>query len=434
MRKLVWVFVLLFFSSFLLGSLLGYHLKKFESRVSCLGVVGDALELTPEELPPYPESEKEASGEEVSYQIRPGDNLYKILHQFGVSKQLIVEWKKRARPIYNLSLVHPGQGFWLRYDAQGDLYQFELEVGEGKSLLITRQEESWQAEMTRQGKELPPPSYSFYQGKVKDNFYLAGREAGMSPSLIMELVDIFATQIDFSLQIRKGDSFYILTEKRGKNQEKVLVAEIEAGGSWHRAYYFEDEKGGGYYDEKGNSLRGFYLIKPVPGARITSGYTYRRYHPILRCWRPHLAVDYAAPLGTPVRAAADGVVVYAGWYGSYGKYIAIRHNSVYSTTYGHLHKIARGIRKGVRVRQGQVIGYVGKTGLATGPHLCYRVIKNGRSINPLKFKGEKGGRVKDYQRFVQDKKMLEAKFAEFKQTALAQKVPPSLSTSLAVGH
>src|SRR5438094_541422 len=203
-------------------------------------------------------------------------------------------------------------------------------------------------------------------------------------------VDIFSSDFDFTADTRRGDRFRLLVEKRYAgdsfvNYGRILAAQYVSGGQTLSGVGFAraGDTRWAFYDREGRSLKKSFLKSPLEFSRITSGFTYARPHPILGGVRPHLAIDYAAPVGTPVRAVADGVVAAAGWDGGNGVSVTIRHRSGYATMYNHLSKIDAGVRRGVPVRQRQVVGYVGATGLATGPHLDYRVSKHGQFVNPL---------------------------------------------------
>ena len=217
---------------------------------------------------------------------------------------------------------------------------------------------------------------------------LVGRSEDFSP-LALELDRIYGGQIDFYKDLQPGDcvSLHFQTFERGDGSfrlGKILAAEFVNRGHRFPAIYFEAPDGtADYYDLEGKSLKRQFLRSPLKFTRISSGFTHRRYHPILKRFRAHPGIDYAAPTGTPVQAAGRGVVAFAGWKRGYGKVVEIRHGKVYETSYAHLSRIHRGIRAGARVAQGDVIGYVGSTGLSTGPHLDYRFSKNGKFVNPL---------------------------------------------------
>jgi murein DD-endopeptidase MepM/ murein hydrolase activator NlpD len=207
-------------------------------------------------------------------------------------------------------------------------------------------------------------------------------------SLALELSDIYAWTIDF-YAVQKGDRFRVYYEEISidsvpSGTGKVLGAVFQTEGRYLYAFYFEHGSNGNYFDEQGKNLRRSFLKAPLRFSRISSRFSGSRMHPVLRIRRPHYGVDYAAPSGTPVYALGDGKVTEAGWNGGYGRYVKIRHNSVYTTGYGHLSGYGKGIRAGVQVRQGEVIGYVGSSGLSTGPHLDFRVYKNGSPVDPLK--------------------------------------------------
>jgi murein DD-endopeptidase MepM/ murein hydrolase activator NlpD len=254
---------------------------------------------------------------------------------------------------------------------------------------------SFAARATRDGwqvgraETVPDVRVEAVRGVVQRSLFDAVEKSGESAKLVLELVEIFSSDFDFTADTRAGDRFRLLVEKRYAGDTfvdygRILVAQYASGGRTLTGVGL-DQKGArfGHYDLAGQSLRKSFLKSPLEFSRITSGFTYARPHPILGGVRPHLAIDYAAPVGTPVRAVADGVVVFAGWNGGNGIQVHLRHRSGYETQYNHLSHITDGIRPGARVRQKQIIGNVGMTGLATGPHLDYRVVKNGTYVNPL---------------------------------------------------
>jgi len=210
---------------------------------------------------------------------------------------------------------------------------------------------------------------------------------GISPELTNRFVDIFAWQVDFQ-RLQKGDRFKIVYEEQQVESQPIGIGRILGIFFEHfrHPYYavpFDQGDGLDYFDEQGNSLRKALLKYPIEFTRISSRYTYRRYHPVEKIFRPHLGTDFAAPLGTPIRTVGDGIVVEAQYKGNNGNYVKIRHNGTYSTQYLHMSRIAAGVQPGVHVKQGETIGYVGSTGLSTGPHLCYRFWKNGVQVDAL---------------------------------------------------
>lgn len=226
-------------------------------------------------------------------------------------------------------------------------------------------------------------------GPVRSTFEQAILAAGGQPRLASKVADILQGDIDFFTEVRKGDEFCLLIEERYVEGSFIDYGEILYG--WYRGekanascVYFETAEGqGGYYDNDGGSLKRRFLKSPLNYRRISSHFAKSRFHPILKRYRPHHGVDYAAPTGTPIASVADGVIRFAGWKGGYGRLVEIRHSPTHSTRYGHLRGFAKGIKKGVRVNQGQTIGFVGRSGMATGPHLHYEMRVNGTPINPL---------------------------------------------------
>jgi len=228
------------------------------------------------------------------------------------------------------------------------------------------------------------------------------KKEGISNELILNFADIFSWEIDFLTDPRKGDSFqmiwerYISPEGNVLMEGRILAAQYVNQGKKYTAIFYQDPEGHrGYFTPDGKSLRKSFLRSPLHYRRISSYFSYRRFHPILKIYRPHLGIDYAAPTGTPVSSIGDGVVIFAGWNGGFGKQVKIKHPNGYITSYGHLSRIAKGVRRGKKVYQGQVIGYVGATGLATGPHLDFRISKNGRYYNFLKMRLPRAASVKE---------------------------------------
>jgi len=227
---------------------------------------------------------------------------------------------------------------------------------------------------------------------IQDSLFLSGQRAGLSDSIIMQLANIFGWDIDFALDIRSGDRFSVIYEEKYLDGVKVkdgeiIVAEfVNSGKSFRAIRYTDSQNKTDYYSDSGRSMRKPFLRTPVDFARISSRFNLTRKHPILNTIRAHKGVDYAAATGTPIMAAGDGKVIFRGSKGGYGSTIIIQHGSQYSTLYAHMHKYANRTQKGARVKQGQIIGYIGKSGLATGPHLHYEFLVNGVHRNPLTVK------------------------------------------------
>lgn len=248
-------------------------------------------------------------------------------------------------------------------------------------------------------------SEEFVEGEIQNFFYVDAMDKGLSEATVLEMGDVFSFSIDFATEIRKGDTFGVVFERRTLDGQpgpdgRILAAKFVNEGTTHYVYYFDnDGKGGpastsaspgGYYDGEGRVIERQFLKAPLSYRRISSGYTGARYHPVTRTVSAHYQIDYAAASGTPVSATARGTVVSAGWEGGWGKIIRLRHDNGFTTHYGHLSAFAKGIHAGANVAQGQVIGFVGSTGWSTGPHLDYGMKLNGAPINPLKLDLPKG--------------------------------------------
>ncbi|MBU1677894.1 MAG: peptidoglycan DD-metalloendopeptidase family protein [Bacteroidetes bacterium] len=227
-------------------------------------------------------------------------------------------------------------------------------------------------------------------GVINSSLYTTLKDLAVSDKLALSLSEVFAWQIDF-YRIQKGDTFKVIFEEEfidGKfiGIGKITSADFVHWGEKYYAFYFEQDGDGEYFDEEGKSLRKAFLKTPVKFSRISSGFSNRRFHPVLKTYKAHLGTDFAAPTGTPIFSVGDGVVIEAGYKGNNGNHVKIRHNGTYTTQYLHMSKIKTGIRSGVKIKQGQVIGFVGQTGLATEPHVCFRFWKNRNQVNHRKEK------------------------------------------------
>ena len=324
----------------------------------------------------------------TAHTIALGDNLYQVLVNHGVKIQevggLIAAW----RSLPELQKLRPGEILELIFarDSQR-LEKVRYQNMQGQVLATTRTEQGWTT--SRYAKPVVVTS-ALARGAIKDSLYQSAVEENIDFELALALADIFAWDIDFFVDLRSGDHYAFLYGQRFREGKlvgngRIVAAHFQNGSRHHRAYYYQAPgKRADYYDDQGNSLRKVFLKSPLRYSRISSGFSKRRLHPILKIYRPHPGVDYAAPTGTPVAAVGDGRVISKRWKNGYGRFIAIRHNSRYTSSYGHLYRYASKIKVGSNVKQGQVIGYVGASGLATGPHLDFRMKKDGRFVNPLK--------------------------------------------------
>lgn len=240
----------------------------------------------------------------------------------------------------------------------------------------------------------------FLKGEVNSTLYESLLKTGETPVLVFRYADIFAWEIDFVTETQNGDSFSIFFEKTFCDSNFVdylnIIATTYKGniGAYHGIYYCDQDGNEDYYNLKGESLRKSLLKSPLRFSYISSYFSKRRFHPILKVWRPHHGLDYAAPTGTPVSSIGHGTVTYKGWRGGYGNLVEIRHKNNFKTRYGHLSRFAKGLYKGKKIKMGELIGYVGSTGLSTGPHLHFEMYRKGVSINPLKVKIPRAPSVK----------------------------------------
>jgi murein DD-endopeptidase MepM/ murein hydrolase activator NlpD len=243
--------------------------------------------------------------------------------------------------------------------------------------------------VARSEKIATETTVSYKGGEIHSSLFAAADAAEIPDAVAVQLAEIFGGDIDFHRDLQKGDRFFVAYETiRARGQTlrsgRILAAEFEHGGRRLQAIQFVGADGqSGYYDQNGKSLRKAFLRSPLEFSRVTSGFTGSRFHPVLKEWRAHRGVDYGAPIGTRVRATSDGVVEFVGRQNGYGNLIVLRHNGSYSTAYGHLNGFVSGLRRGMRVAQGELIGYVGRTGLASGPHLHYEFRINNQQVNPL---------------------------------------------------
>lgn len=320
------------------------------------------------------------------------DSVFSVLDNNGVKREEIISLINVTRPEFNLRKISIGRKYSITKDDTGRLLKFKLEIDDDKFLDIQRTGPS-SPTFNLEVQKLPlDVKREKVYGKIDDSLYATVIRAGGTPQIAIALADIFAWQIDFLTDIRKGDTFRIIYEDSYRDGEyikfnKILAAEVVNDGELYQAFYYEDpSEHKDYYTLDGQSLRKAFLKSPLSYTRVSSFFSSSRFHPILKTVLPHFGVDYAAPVGTPVVSVADGEVIFAGRKGGYGNFVKLRHLGDYSTGYAHFSRIARGIRKGSSVKQGQVIGYVGATGLATGPHLDYRLWLRDKYLNPLKAK------------------------------------------------
>lgn len=329
-----------------------------------------------------------------------------------------------GKAVKPLTVLKPGDTINVLVDADKNVRELQYKPDFTTEIDIVKKEDGYRA-IT---KKLPIESrQAFSQGTIKESLFNAALRVDLPSALVFQLVDIFQWDIDFAKDVRPGDTFSVLYDEFYVDGEKVGNGRIRAAefvnqGKTYLAVYYTDPHGtSGYYTPQGNSLKRRFIRTPVKFTRISSKFTLKRYHPVLHRMRSHKGVDYAAPTGTPVKATANGKIAFRGKKGGYGNAIILQHGKQYSTLYGHMSRFAKGFKTGSKVRQGQVIGYVGMTGLATGPHLHYEFRINNKHHDPLKVKLPEGNSVpKQYHyEYAQFAKRLLSKLLIQQQTALA---------------
>lgn len=318
--------------------------------------------------------------------IKWGQSLSEILEDFAITNEQIYALANSAKGIFDVRLLKAGYKYTIIHnrDSLKTARQFIFEPDKTEYVVFNLADSIY-VNLIKRPKLFEEKTIS---AKVESSVYESVLAAGASPLLVDKLVDVFAWQVDF-FRIQKGDEFKVIYEQESVEGEVVSVGRILGAyfkhfGHEYYAVYFDQGSNADYFDEEGNSMRKAFLKAPLNYSRISSRYSPRRFHPVQKRYKAHLGTDYAAPTGTPIRTVGDGVIVEAR-YGKYnGNYVKVRHNSTYTTQYLHMSKIAKGIRPGVTVKQGQTIGFVGSTGIATGPHLCFRFWKNKKQVDALK--------------------------------------------------
>ena len=349
--------------------------------------------------------ELEPRYEKINFIVNPGDSLKKILSEIELSS---FEQKKILDFILSNKIklnLREDQKVIFEIDNLGTkkIKKITIPIDKKKYLIISNNNENLleYAELT---KELRMGT-TYKENFIKSSLYKSAIEKKIDPNIIVKFAQIYGFEVDFQRDIRKNDSFQIVYEEFKNEENKIvdygniLYANLILQGKPIELYYYnsKENKINDHFDSNGQSIKKTLMKTPINGARLSSSYGMRK-HPILGYNKMHQGTDFAAPMGTPIMASGTGKILKAGWCGGGGNCVKIRHNSTYSTVYAHMSKFARGIKKGVRVSQGQIIGYVGSTGMSTGPHLHYEVIKNGKKINSQTLKLPSGKKLKGKQR------------------------------------
>ena len=346
----------------------------------------------------------------IRHQIIEGETFDNILNQYQVDKEEIQNLKNKLSKKINLNKLNTNQRIFLTIDqANNEIKNFIFQISTKEKIYLTRNEENdfnQEIILTKLDKKI-----IYQENIILQSLYKSAIDKMIPANIIIELARIYGFQVDFQRDIRKKDRFQIMFEvfkdENGKTVEagNILYANLILSGSDNSLYYFDAEGSIGHYDRDGKSVKKALMKTPINGARLSSPFGMRK-HPIDGFNKMHRGTDFAAPTGTPIMASGTGTIKKAGWCGGGGNCVVIRHNSTYETVYAHMSKFARGIKKGIKVKQGQTIGYVGSTGKSTGPHLHYEVIINGKRVNSQKLKLPSGKVLKGQERKIFETKKI----------------------------
>jgi len=331
-----------------------------------------------------PMEEVEEKFRVVEYTVSEGDTWETISGKLDIGWELAQILLEASGDAHSLASIHIGNEFRVSYEEKsGELASLEYDISDEELLRI-------EGGIAQIEEILYDTQIITKRGIIESSLFETAQQEGIPVNIIMELAGIFAWDVDFASSVQPQDSFRVVYEERYRDGEyvgpgKIITAKFINSGREVFAFYYVDPEGvARYYNEEGKELRRQFLRSPLDYKRISSGFSYNRFHPVLNTFTTHRAIDYAAAQGTPVSATADGQVTYAGWNGGNGNYVGIRHANGYITGYAHLSAFAKGVTWGTWVKQNQVVGFVGSTGFSTGPHLHYEMRKNGALINPLR--------------------------------------------------
>ena len=339
----------------------------------------------------------------IKHKIKSGQTFDKILESYSIKKSEIVKIKNSLKKKHNLNQLATNQIITFSLDKTNNkIKEFTYQISNTQKIFLRRNIEndifSEEILTIKLNKEI-----IYKENIILQSLYKAANNENIPPNIIIEFAGIYGFQVDFQRDIRKQDKFQIMYEiflndkKEIVETGEILFANLKLSGQDNSLYYFDKEGSEGHYDRSGKSVKKALMKTPINGARLSSPFGMRK-HPIDGFNKMHRGTDFAAPMGTPIMASGDGIIKKAGWCGGGGNCIKIKHNSTYQTVYAHMSKFARGIKAGVRVKQGQTIGYVGSTGKSTGPHLHYEVIVNGKKVNSQKLKLPSGKILKGKER------------------------------------
>ena len=342
----------------------------------------------------------------IEHKISSGETFDKILNNYSISNEEILEIKKNLNSDYNLNNLKTNLDIKFTIDQSNNkkITSFLFPVSRTEKIQLTKNLDTNIFEkkiiITNLNKKI-----LFKEGKITESLYKTAVDLNVQPNIIIEFARIYGFQVDFQRDIRKNDNFQIMYEvfqdDNGKAFEtgNIIFADLKLSGTNNSLYYFDKKGSEGHYDQNGKSVEKALMKTPINGARLSSAFGMRK-HPIDGYNKMHRGTDFAAPMGTPIMASGSGVITRARWCGGGGNCVKIKHNSTYETIYAHMKNFERGIKEGSRVKQGQIIGYVGSTGNSTGPHLHYEVVENGKKINSQKLKLPSGKTLKGKEREV----------------------------------
>ena len=340
----------------------------------------------------------------IDHKISSGETFDKILNNYSIPKEEINQIKKKLNSDYNINNLQQSLEIKITIDQSNNkkITSFLFPVSRTEKIQLTRNLDNNLFEkkiiITNLNKKVV-----FKEGKITQSLYKTAIDLKVQPNVIIEFARIYGFQVDFQRDIRKNDNFQIMYEVFEDDDGKIfetgniIFADLKLSGKNNALYYFEKKGSEGHYDENGKNVEKALMKTPINGARLSSAFGMRK-HPIDGFNKMHRGTDFAAPMGTPIMASGSGLITRARWCGGGGNCIKIKHNSTYETIYAHMKNFARGIKEGIRVKQGQIIGYVGSTGKSTGPHLHYEVVVNGKKVNSQKLKLPSGKTLKGKER------------------------------------
>ncbi len=339
----------------------------------------------------------------IKYEVEAGDNFEKILSKININKSerdlLIKNLNKyKIKKLYEKQVIN----FFIDKKKPMKIIKVDIEISKSKNLLISRNLNDNNFDFDIIEKNLRK-KISYNETRITSSLYKSAIDLKIPPNIIIDFARIYGFQIDFQRDIWKNDSFQIIYEKFLNDKGllidtgNIIFANLILQGREYPLYFFKSGNKSDHFDDRGQSIKKTLMKTPINGARLSSPFGKRK-HPILGFTKLHTGTDFAAPMGTPIMASGDGVIIKASWCGGGGNCVKIKHNSTYSTVYAHMSKFGRNIKKGTRVKQGQIIGYVGSTGMSTGPHLHYEVIVNGKKVNSQKLKLPSGKILKGEER------------------------------------